>query len=196
MTPPETKVLTMTGRDLIARFCTLNLDRTGDEAMVMLRDEIVAALRQTRGEPSDEELTRWREQTGPSISIAAMRALLQRFGGGSGISETEVRERERKAWLNGAVWGARNAFAVTGEANAQCDREYPAPPAAPKGVTLSDGSVVTRDPIFTIWTRKWSNRGEWREVTDWRQVLNQPTDTGADFDAVKALAAQVRQEGR
>ncbi len=76
------------------------------------------------------------------------------------------------------------------------DREYPAP--APEAVTLSDGSVVTVTRNIAGSTRIIRHNGDGdpnKECPltvprDWRGLLSD-TDTGADFDALKAFAAQV-----
>ena len=178
MTPPETKVLTMTGRDLIARFCTLNLDRTGDEAIVMLRDEIVAALRQTRGEPELDELAEmWKPLSQGGIYRYGQfaREVLAKWGG-SGLGEAEVRERERKAFEIGAWYGynvpLQSDFAQTAEREAL--HRYPAPPAAPKSVTCERcGGEI-----------------------DFSETPSGPVSHYNRDDCIRALAAQVRQEGR
>ena len=102
--------------------------------------------------------------------------------------------------------GAKTCFVLAGVSGSEVARErYPAPtPPTPPSVTLSDGSVVT-------WERMSSYAGGVRmqrtpaptdqyrgthSIEAWRNLLSEPTDTGADFDAVKALAASVAREGR
>lgn len=78
-----------------------------------------------------------------------------------------------------------------------------APAPEPPSVTLSDGSVVT----YTFgkgerrWVRDYTGCVERlprvREATRWPDIFN-TTDTGADFDALKAFAGRVLalREGR
>jgi len=74
-------------------------------------------------------------------------------------------------------------------------REYPAP--APRECVLSDGSVVTYHPEDREcnWRRDYSRSTTLppRHVnaSQWVDILN-VTDTGADFDALKRFAAEVR----
>lgn len=69
-------------------------------------------------------------------------------------------------------------------------RTYPAP--APSSVTLSDGSVVTyireRDEMRRENVDQFNGSCR-REF--WPGLLNRPTDTGADFETLKAFAATV-----
>jgi hypothetical protein len=102
----------------------------------------------------------------------------------------------REVAQTGTVGGApRNpdiaAFRVTADIiEAIADREYTAPAPAPQSVTLSDGSVVTRGSD-DYWRRSGGQPTVYGLISrHWVEVLRAP-DTGADFDALKALAATV-----
>ena len=66
-------------------------------------------------------------------------------------------------------------------------REYPAP--APRECVLSDGSVVIVERQFERFNR--GNGTRYAGLHFWREILDD-TDTGADFDALKRFAAEVR----
>ena len=111
--------------------------------------------------------------------------------------KTVGREREaaKQAWDVAVGWvcGVPGAFQ---DARARyLARTYPAPAPAPRSVTLSDGSVVTysreRDEMHRENVDQFNGSCR-REF--WPGLLNRPTDTGADFDALKRFAATV--EGR
>ena len=203
---------------------------------------VLAALRQTRGEPSEQEIgAAWDDARSKTISqhddhdaVWAVlprsrgydyrphyrnfaRALLSRWGG-SGLSETErcvcrdgqnevcdvcqrvgkrwLREAQREAFVNGCQFGA-DWHKVLRDPVQEAGNRYPAPapPAIPKGVTLSDGSVVWRGN--DAWLRGASVERGWHTAriiaTD---LLTQSTDTGADFEAVKAFASQVQRDAK
>ena len=145
-----------------------------------------SALRQTRGEPSDEEAyALWEAgflgvpdiigDTTERFVGRFTRALLAKWGG-SGLGEAEVRERERKAFEIGAWYGynvpLQSDFAQTAEREAL--HRYPAPPAAPKSVTCERcGGEI-----------------------DFSETPSGPVSHYKRDDCIRALAAQVRQEGR
>ena len=147
--------------------------------------------------------------------ISAVRALLAKYGAipsdaalASARMEGEIRERERKAAYDAlhklasltAVQRDRIDVAILRFAEANY-APIPAPPSpAAESVTLSDGSVV-RGNVFregTGWVSRTLTRsgesvfkGNW-PLNEWQDLLKEPTDTGADFDAVKALALRLR----
>ena len=231
MTPADPlTMLTMTGAQICSR---LDLACAGGDTpdrirrhhadVERVRDATVAALRQPRGEPSDEELDALIRVVYPFGGIDTlelrrqMKALLAKWGG-SGLSETErcvcrdgqnevcdvcqrvgkrwLREAQREAFVNGCQFGADWHNVLRDPVQEAANRyPAPAPPAIPKGVTLSDGSVVWRGN--DAWLRGASVERGWHTAriiaTD---LLTQSTDTGADFEAVKAFASQVQRDAK
>ena len=199
MTDHANDVLTMSGVQMYDRFVT---NVNFGPALAALRDAVVAAVRAERREPpTDMDIGEvwnpvWPGSMG-SRELQFARNVLARYApvppDDAGVREREALTKFADSQDDGSMAGRHAAS----RAYTFRDREYPAPtPPAPPSVPLSDGSVVTGDPMFTIWTRSWPSLDVPRTCTDWRQLLNQPTDTGADFDAVKALAASVAREGR
>lgn len=73
------------------------------------------------------------------------------------------------------------------------DGRYPLPTPKPAECRLSDGSVVTfhETTAGSCGSSFWRTRNDGGATMngDWRGLLTRPTDTGADFDALKAFAA-------
>lgn len=60
---------------------------------------------------------------------------------------------------------------------------------------LTDGSIVRREVVAgsSRWVR--IHGGVTYNAPSWSALLNRNSDTGADFDALKAFAARVAQGG-
>ena len=117
-----------------------------------------------------------------------------------------VRRREREAarrgyeagysvgHAEGKVWQHRRtaftpspSLSVAEARDYYLDREYPAP--SPPSVTLSDGSVVELR-VAPTGRCYLARQGSMEIISNWRAIVH----TGADFDAVKALAARLDAE--
>jgi hypothetical protein len=105
------------------------------------------------------------------------------------LAEAE-RDIARKAWDAATRWMGVSTVASWPGRDAYLDREYPAP--APEGMTLSDGSVVTRHgALLRVLDRDDHDaRGTEYSTTKWKSILTN-NHTGADFDALKAFAQKV-----
>lgn len=102
------------------------------------------------------------------------------------------REAASKAW--DAAWDAvyphTGPFHLRDTARDRYLAEtYPLP--APAGITLSDGATVTYAPQNNRLTRHNTDGFHAECIRDqWQSLLNRPTDTGNDFEKVKAYAAE------
>ena len=103
---------------------------------------------------------------------------------------TAEREAARKAWDARHMWGAGSFGSQHANSARARDRYLAAEFDAGERVPLSDGSVVWRLPDGAF-ARGKSVEAGWDDLAEkWPAILDRPSDTGADFDAVKRLAEQ------
>lgn len=106
---------------------------------------------------------------------------------------TAEREAAKKAWDAAAERRYGPGWPLHSSSDKARDAYLAAEFDAGERVTLSDGSVVTRHPTDAEcpWRRDYTNSTtrppRITNATQWSDLF-MPTDTGADFDAVKRLA--------
>lgn len=158
-----------------------------------------AGVRQARAQ--------WEQERGTPLTDAEAKALVDEWV--DDASTTSLKDLARLAYARGQS-PAPDVRALQREAFARCFRGFVStapdeaekaaflayPDPAPPSVTLADGSVVTHHPNDTNcnWRRDYSRSTTQSprvtNATQWWDMLN-PTDTGADFEAIKSFASRL-----
>lgn len=211
MPEPTLDLLTADGRQLMA---SVNptwgepevFTERAYQKMAALRDAIVAAARSAPvGELTEREVAEaWDAELGgpdkpffrfhcESGGDARRNAILAFARRCARPSDAVLAEARREGW-DAARAFANEKWGITQRPehwDAERDRRWPAPPMP--SVTLSDGTVVRYDAAKD-WLTRSGDTGHAIERRSWLALLCRPADTGADFEAVKRLAAQVAPE--